>query len=351
MNGETIMTPQIFISSTFYDLKYAREDLSDFVESYGFSPIRSEKGDIGYTPGMELDISCYEAMKKCDMAIVIIGGRYGSPASDEKSDDFEKYLSVTHKEFNTAVKETIPIFVFIEENVYSEYWTYKKNKEKIENGEIAITFAHVDNVNVYRFIDRIFALSKIAITSFKEINDIKLMLKKQWADMFKNFLISRRIDSPIKELNPSIEKIYASIKEMEIMIQEVGKKVIGDTTDDYKAIQKEQRIENVVNKIASSFEFVAKNFPDEKINQYFTFFIDKFIEAREKNILDNPFSDEPADIQEFYDLFLYEGVVISDIKYHFETKEGFFDDLVSYKTEVVDRLMDREYLKKMKFIK
>lgn len=42
------MKPRIFISSTFYDLKYIREDLANFVRSYGYEPVLFEDGDIGY---------------------------------------------------------------------------------------------------------------------------------------------------------------------------------------------------------------------------------------------------------------------------------------------------------------
>ncbi len=70
------MKPRIFISSTFYDLKYVREDISNFIKTHGFETVMFEDGDIGYTPGQPLDKSCYEAMKNSDMAILIIGGSF-----------------------------------------------------------------------------------------------------------------------------------------------------------------------------------------------------------------------------------------------------------------------------------
>ena len=284
------------------------------------------------------------------MAVVIIGGRYGSPASGETQDEFEKYLSVTHKEFNTAVNQTLPIFVFVEENVYAEYWTYKKNKERIEERKTEVIFAHADNVNVYRFIDKIFALSKISITPFKEINDIKITLKKQWADMFKKFLFSKRNFQPIKELKPSIEEMYSSIKEMEIMLQEVGKKVVGERTDDFFKIQKEQKIESVANRIASSFEFVTRISNENEIKKYLCVFIDKLILASENNLLENPFSDDTDDLQNFYELFAHEDVVVSNVKAHLKYDEMIFEVIKQEKSAVVDRLLEKEYLRKMKFI-
>lgn len=78
------MKPRIFISSTFYDLKYIREDLANFVRSYGYEPILFEDGDIGYTPGKNLDTSCYDSMRNSDMVILIIGGEYGSAAVEKR---------------------------------------------------------------------------------------------------------------------------------------------------------------------------------------------------------------------------------------------------------------------------
>lgn len=48
------MKPRIFVSSTFYDLQYIREDLSNFIKAHDFDPIMFEDGDIGYTPGKPL---------------------------------------------------------------------------------------------------------------------------------------------------------------------------------------------------------------------------------------------------------------------------------------------------------
>lgn len=73
--GEKYMKPRVFVSSTFYDLKYIREDLSNFIKAHDFEPILFEDGDIGYTPGKTLDDSCYEAMKGADMVLLIVGGK------------------------------------------------------------------------------------------------------------------------------------------------------------------------------------------------------------------------------------------------------------------------------------
>ena len=350
-NGGNLMVPQIFISSTFYDLKYAREDLGNFIRSYGFEPILFENGDIGYIPGQELDFSCYKTMIASDMAILIVGGRYGSPATGETDkDSFKEYLSVTHKEFDTAVKSNIPVYVFIEANVESEYWLYKKNKEKIENNGIHLDFNAVDNINVFRFIESIRLFPKIPIKTFMEIGEIKSFLRKQWADMFKNYLIERKNENPVHDLEKSIDQMYLTIQTMEIMLQNVGEKIIGRNATELKNVLDKQHIENVAGKIANSFEFVCLYNDLNKIRDYLTFFIDKFFIAKSENLLEYPFSDNLDDINMFYSLFDYENVMITAVKEHLQFDDDISDESYNYKVDIVNRLMQEDYLRKMKFI-
>ena len=65
--------PRVFVSSTFYDLKHIRSSLDIFIESLGFEPILSEKGDIAYSPDHPLDESCYREVQTADIFVLIIG--------------------------------------------------------------------------------------------------------------------------------------------------------------------------------------------------------------------------------------------------------------------------------------
>lgn len=189
------MKPRIFISSTFYDLKYIREDLANFVRSYGYEPILFEDGDIGYTPGKTLDYSCYESMRNSDMVILVIGGEYGSAASGEKKEGFKEYMSVTRNEFRTAVESGIPIFVMIDKKVMVEYGVYEENYNAIEKENMKMTFPTTKNINVFRFIKEIKGIVTLPIQEFERSSDIKGFISKQWADMFKNYLTSIKKDN------------------------------------------------------------------------------------------------------------------------------------------------------------
>lgn len=182
------MQPSIFVSSTFYDLRHVREELCNFIKEKGYTPVLNENGDIGYTSGTPLDVSCYEAVQNCHMAVLIVGGEYGSAATDE--DDtykFNEYMSITRSEFQKALDCNISIFVFICQPVLSEYYIYKENKSNIENKTVDIKFKNTKNVNVFRFIDELYSL-KMPIFEFSTINSIKTTLEKQWADMLRKYL-------------------------------------------------------------------------------------------------------------------------------------------------------------------
>ncbi len=235
------MKPRIFVSSTFYDLKFIREDLSNFIKAHDFEPIMFEDGDIGYTPGKELDLSCYETMKNADMVLLIIGGEYGSPATGEKEDKFEEYISITRNEFRAAAKAGIPIFVFIESNVYTEYGVYEINLDKIENKGLSIEFKATKNINVFRFVKEIRTLSDKPIQEFRRSADIKSFLSKQWSDMFKNYLALLRSNEENATLQNTVADMETLIKQMSIMLDAVGKKVIGDNdTIQYNNILQQQ---------------------------------------------------------------------------------------------------------------
>lgn len=108
--------PRIFVSSTYYDLKHIRYSLDIFIERLGYEPILSEKGEVAYTFDIPLDESCYKEVENVDIFVIIIGGRYGAEiSSGEKKIDkrfYDRYESITKKEYETAVKRDIPIYIY-----------------------------------------------------------------------------------------------------------------------------------------------------------------------------------------------------------------------------------------------
>jgi hypothetical protein len=195
--------PRVFVSSTYYDLKHIRNSLEAFIDVLGYESVLYEEGDIPFHHDSALDVSCYEEIKNCHILVLIIGGRYGSPATEQEENSKEKldfYNSITKKEYETARKNDIPIYVFIDKNVHSEYHTFKKNRDNKE-----VEYAHVDDVNIFKLIDDLYAQKRNnLIKDFEKFDDISCWLKDQWAGLFAEFLSKKNQDKDLADLSTQI---------------------------------------------------------------------------------------------------------------------------------------------------
>lgn len=266
------MKPRVFVSSTFYDLKYVREDIANFIKAHDFEPIMFEDGDIGYTPGKPLDKSCYETMRSADMVILIIGGNYGSPSSTDESVsevDFGEYVSITRKEFKTAVDLGIPIFAFIEASVNVEYNIYELNKKNIQNNIANFKFSATKDINVFSFISEIKSIGNISITEFKKPSEIKDFLGKQWADMFKNYLRFLMEKEQGTKMHYSIDELCSSVKEMQILINGLFEKTFNNQKEiQYDSLKQEQRNLRAKMTAKSINRYVSYDFLEDEYTEY-----------------------------------------------------------------------------------
>lgn len=93
---------QVFISSTFQDLREERRAVQDVVISMGDFPVQMESFPAADEDQFDFIKSLID---KCDYYILIIAGRYGSVSKDG--------LSYTHKEFQYAVSQGVPVLVML----------------------------------------------------------------------------------------------------------------------------------------------------------------------------------------------------------------------------------------------
>lgn len=189
--------PQVFVSSTFYDLRSIRSALGDFIERMGYEPVLSEKGKIAYDPDVPLDESCYRDAGAANIFVLIIGGRYGSAASDEQlvgsATFYERYESITKKEFQAAISKDVPVFILVSRPVYVEFETFQKNRENKN-----IEYAQVESVNIFHLLDEILSIRRNnPLQQFDNYSEIESWLREQWAGLFRD-LLSRR--SELKQL-------------------------------------------------------------------------------------------------------------------------------------------------------
>jgi hypothetical protein len=245
--------PRIFISSTYYDLKHIRSSLELFVESFGYEPVLSEKGDIAYTPDQPLDESCYREAISADIVVLIIGGRYGSEVSGSSGKPsrsfFDRYESITRKEFESSHNEGIPIYILIEKGVYSEYQTFQQNKENK-----TIKYAHVDSVNVFRLIEEILAKPRNnPISTFERFSEIEIWLREQWAGYFRELLRARSQQRQLLAISGQVNELKSINETLKTYLEAVMKGVSKDEST--KLIESEEkRLEE-----AKKWEKLSKN--------------------------------------------------------------------------------------------
>ena len=214
-------------------------------------------------------------------------------------------------------------------------------------------FHATKNINVFRFIEAIHLLPKIPVFPFNTIEEIEEILTNQWADMFRRYLyILRHPASAISEMDPAVSQIYSSLQEMSVMIRQMGETMLKTSEPGtWEEIQRKQRLEKAAGFVAETFEFISTLKETVAIRQYLSFFIEKLFEAKEEDLLEYPFSDNPDDIMCFYKLFDYEGVHISAVRDHLAFNNELFRDSSSeFRKDLADRLAQPDYIKKMKLL-
>ncbi len=209
--------PRVFISSTYYDLKHIRSSLESFVESLGFEPILSEKGDIPYDPSSSPDESCYGDAARADIFVLVVGSRYGAEAGGEgeKPDRpfYEEYESVTRREYRSAAAHDVPTYVLIEGGVHAEYRTFQRNRDRTD-----IAYAHVDSVNVFSLIGE--AMGNPTQT-FDGYADIEAWLREQWSGRFRELLQRESSERQIASLKSQVGELREVTETLKTYLESV----------------------------------------------------------------------------------------------------------------------------------
>lgn len=188
--------PKVFISSTYYDMKSIRDDISRFLRDIGYDPIRHEMGQVGYGRHEKPEIYCYREIENSDIVVCIIGGLYGTQSS------FEGY-SITQKELKSAFDLGKQVFIFVDRPVLQEYKFYLKNK-KVKDVE----YSAVNDKRVFEFLEEIHSIPKGgSIFPFETSSEISSLLREQLASLFQRLLI----EDQNRESRRMFEELKASL--------------------------------------------------------------------------------------------------------------------------------------------
>lgn len=175
------MIPNVFISSTIADLQHLREALKDTIDELAYRPILSEFGDIGYLPQASAVNSCYLAIRDCQIAVLIVGKRYGSLSDNGRG--------ITHSEFLTARENMTPVICLVDQEVLS----FKKVFDATGEMLTAPVFPGMDNPSkTFSFIQEIMgAPVNNGILPYTSIAEARYLLKTQLAHVFGDLLRSK----------------------------------------------------------------------------------------------------------------------------------------------------------------
>jgi len=229
--------PRVFLSSTCYDLQEIRSQLKAFIESMGYEPVMSECGDIFYDLRKHVQDSCRDEVARCNMFVLVIGNSYGS-IYHQHVGTANIPDSVTLQEFRKALDIGIPKYIFVNRLVQHDYDNYRRalekkysehfEKENVPDNRIAETkqnlrqefdkqyhFPQEPYVYVFHFLDLIYLLKyNNAILPFESFEEIKEMLKKQWAGLVYDILDKQK-HVPIgiiEQLGKKLENIERQIR-------------------------------------------------------------------------------------------------------------------------------------------
>lgn len=212
-------SPTVFISSTFYDLRYIRESLKRLVESIGYQVVMSESGTIFYDPNMNAAASCLAEVPNADLFVLIIGGRYGSILEDSGK-------SVTNGEYQEALRRRVPIFALVEQGTHSDYGLYRANSTRPELLS-EITFPHADDTRVFAFIDEVQGQTiNNALVPFRTFADVETYLRAQWAAMMHSFLTREAEERQVVDSLGMLTQVNSRIELLtEQILKSVGSKL------------------------------------------------------------------------------------------------------------------------------
>jgi len=224
---------RIFVSSTCVDLDAQRAQVRSLLERMGYEPVMSEYSDVLFDHRIHTHTSCVKEISNADMAILLIGSRFGGTIvpealtdvdieeigkSSNKSDiilNNKSNLSITQVEVLKAIESDVPLFVFIDSKVHSDHHLYQKNKGKdfsdkiiypsIEKPETAKYIFEFINFITHRF-------SNNAITSYSNFSDIENHLIKQWSMSFQRLLREERDKSVEARRNDTLLEQIQDLK-------------------------------------------------------------------------------------------------------------------------------------------
>ena len=172
--------PNVFLSSTMYDLSELRVQLRQFIDGLGWRAVMSEHDSFPIDANQTtVENSRRNVRENADVFVMVVGARYGSV-------DAEADKSVTNLEFVEARAHGVPVYVFVRKDVLAQMRVWKANPEADCSGI-------VDTPRVFEFIDSFRGGGEVWTFEFATAEDIVNTLRNQFAYLVQDALELRQL--------------------------------------------------------------------------------------------------------------------------------------------------------------
>ena len=172
--------PNVFVSSTMYDLSHLRGRLREFVEGLGWKAVMAEHGSFSVdATETTVENSLRNVRENTDIFVMIVGARYGSIDPDADK-------SITNLEFGAARAGGVPTYVFVDRNVLAQLSVWRNNPDADYSGV-------VDTPRVFEFIDSFYRSGDVWTFSFASTDEILDTLRQQFAYLVQDALSLRQM--------------------------------------------------------------------------------------------------------------------------------------------------------------
>ena len=172
--------PNVFLSSTMYDLSELRVQLRQFIDGLGWRAVMSEHDSFPIDANQTtVENSRRNVRENTDVFVMVVGARYGSV-------DAEADKSVTNLEFVEARARGVPVYVFVRKDVLAQMRVWKANPEADYSGI-------VDTPRVFEFIDSFRGGGEVWTFEFATAEDIVNTLRNQFAYLVQDALELRQL--------------------------------------------------------------------------------------------------------------------------------------------------------------
>ena len=172
--------PNVFISSTMYDLRELRVQIGQFVESLGWHAVMSEYDSFPIDPGQTtVENSRRNVRENADIFVMVVGARYGS--IDARTDK-----SVTNLEFVEAQGRGMPAYVFVSGDLLAQSRIWEASPD-VDYSSV------VDTPRVFEFIESFRAGGATWTFGFSTAQDIVRTLRQQFAYLAQDAIALRQM--------------------------------------------------------------------------------------------------------------------------------------------------------------